>query len=147
MRRGLEGLARAEAVARTRPGPYLLQAAIAACHARAGTAAETDWPRIAALYAALMLVAPSPIVELNRAVAASMAFGPEAGLTLVEPLRTDPALGQYPFLPSVRADFLARLGRFDEARAEVERAAALTKNARERSLFLERAAAYGRGRA
>jgi predicted RNA polymerase sigma factor len=147
VRRGLEGLARAEAVARTHPGPYLLQAAIAACHARASTAAETDWPRIAALYAALMLVAPSPIVELNRAVAASMAFGPAAGLAIVEPLLADPALREYPFLPSVRADFLAKLGRFEEAKTEVERAAALTKNARERRLFLERAAAYASGRA
>jgi RNA polymerase sigma-70 factor, ECF subfamily len=145
--RGLEGLARAEALARGSAGPYLLQAAIAACHARASTAADTDWPRIAALYGALAHVAPSPIIELNRAVAASMAFGPAAGLAIVDPLLVDPALASYPFLPSVRADFLGRLGRFSEAQAEVERAAALTQNARERRLFLERAAAYARGRA
>jgi RNA polymerase sigma factor (sigma-70 family) len=144
VRRGLEGLARAEALAPHGAGPYLLQAAIAACHARAGTAAETDWPRIAALYAVLAHVAPSPIVELNRAVAASMAFGPEAGLSIVDPLSRDPALANYPFLPSVRADFLAKLGRFAEAQSEVERAAALTQNTRERSLFLERAALYAR---
>lgn len=142
MRRGLDALARAEALGHGGAGPYLLQAAIAACHARAADAADTDWPRIAALYAALMRVAPSPVVELNRAVAASMAFGPAAGLAIVEPLCADPALANDPFLPSVRADFLAKLGRFAEARAEVERAAGLTKNARERSLFLERAAHY-----
>jgi len=146
VRRGLDALTRAEALATGGAGPYLLQAAIAACHARAREAIDTDWTRIAALYAALMRVAPSPVVELNRAVAASMAFGPAAGLAIVDPLRADPALAQYPFLPSVRADFLAKLGRFAEARAEVERAAALTKNARERSLFLERAAAYARER-
>lgn len=144
VRRGLDGLARAEALAESGAGPYLLQAAIAACHARAREAADTDWTRIAALYAALMRIAPSPVVELNRAVAASMAFGPAAGLAIVEPLCTDPALASYPFLPSVRADFLAKLGRFAEAQAEVERAAQLTKNARERSLFLERASAYAR---
>ncbi|HMJ16292.1 MAG TPA: DUF6596 domain-containing protein [Polyangiaceae bacterium] len=144
VRRGLDGLARAEALVPTKAGPYLLQAAIAACHAGAREAADTDWPRIAALYAALMHVAPSPIIELNRAVAASMAFGPAAGLAIVEPLCADPALVNYPFLPSVRADFLAKLGRFAEAKAEVERAAALTNNARERALFLGRAAAYAR---
>jgi RNA polymerase sigma-70 factor, ECF subfamily len=144
VRRGLDGLARAEGLAANGAGPYLLQAAIAACHARAREAADTDWTRIAALYAALLRVAPSPIVELNRAVAASMAFGPAAGLALVDPLCADPALANYPFLPSVRADFLAKLGRFVEAQAEVERAAALTKNARERALFLERARAYAR---
>jgi RNA polymerase sigma-70 factor (ECF subfamily) len=144
VRRGLEGLARAESQIQHAPGPYLLQAAIAACHARAGAASETDWPRIASLYAALMHIAPSPIVELNRAVAVAMAFGPAAGLAIVEPLLADPALSEYPFLPSVRADLLAKLGRFAEAKAEVERAAALTKNARERSLFLERATEYGR---
>jgi RNA polymerase sigma-70 factor, ECF subfamily len=144
VRRGLEGLARAEALADSGAGPYLLQAAIAACHARAQEATDTDWTRIAALYAALMRVAPSPVVELNRAVAASMAFGPAAGLAIVEPLCAEPALATYPFLPSVRADFLAKLGRFAEAQAEVERAAALTKNARERTLFLERARAYAR---
>jgi RNA polymerase sigma factor (sigma-70 family) len=156
IRRGLEGLARAEALlassplpsspAPQTPGPYLLQAAIAACHARASTAAETDWTRIASLYAVLGHVAPSPIIELNRAVAVSMAFGADAGLSIVEPLRADPALLHYPFLPSVRADLLAKLGRFAEARTEVERAASLTKNARDRALFLERAATYARGR-
>jgi RNA polymerase sigma-70 factor, ECF subfamily len=144
VRRGLDGLGRAEALAANGAGPYLLQAAIAACHARALEATDTDWTRIAALYAALMRVAPSPIVELNRAVAASMAFGPAAGLAIVDPLCSDPALITYPFLPSVRADFLAKLGRFAEAQAEVERAATLTKNARERTLFLERAGAYAR---
>jgi RNA polymerase sigma factor (sigma-70 family) len=144
VRRGLDGLAHAEALARGAAGPYLLQASIAACHARAREATDTDWPRIAALYAALMHLAPSPIVELNRAVAASMAFGPAAGLAIVDPLCTDPALADYPFLPSVRADFLAKLGRFAEARSEIERAAGLTKNARERTLFLERAATYAR---
>jgi RNA polymerase sigma factor (sigma-70 family) len=142
VRRGLEGLSRAEALAPNGAGPYLLQASIAACHARARDAADTDWPRIAALYAALMRIAPSPIVELNRAVAASMAFGPAEGLAIVEPLCADPALSQYPFLPSVRADFLAKLGRFAEAKREVERAASLTKNACDRALFLARAAAY-----
>lgn len=144
VRRGLEGLARAESLVQGSLGPYLLQASIAACHARALEAADTDWPRIAALYAALMHVAPSPVVELNRAVAAGMAFGPAAGLAIVEPLRTDPALSIYPFLPSVRADLLAKLGRFSEARAEVEHAAALTKNARDRALFLDRAVTYAR---
>lgn len=147
VRRGLEGLARAEALAPEGAGPYLLQAAIAACHARAATAADTDWPRIAALYGGLMHVAPSPVVELNRAVAAGMAFGPAAGLAIIEPLCADPALADYPFLPSVRADLLAKLGRFAEARTEVERAAALTHNARDRALFLQRAAAYAEGRA
>jgi predicted RNA polymerase sigma factor len=147
VRRGIEGLARAEALATEGAGPYLLQAAIAACHARASTAAETDWPRIAALYGGLMHVAPSPVVELNRAVAAGMAFGPAAGLAIVEPLCADPALAEYPFLPSVRADLLAKLGRFEEARAEVERAAELTQNARDRGLFLQRAVAYAERRA
>ncbi|MET0790677.1 MAG: RNA polymerase sigma factor [Polyangiaceae bacterium] len=142
--RGLSGLSRAESLSQGCPGPYLLQAAIAACHARARSADATDWPRIAALYAALMHVAPSPIIELNRAVAASMAFGPAVGLAIVEPLLADPALSGYPFLPSVRADFLAKLGRRAEAKLEVERAAALTNNARERARFLERAAEYGR---
>ncbi|MFT3776401.1 MAG: RNA polymerase sigma factor [Minicystis sp.] len=144
IRRGLDGLTRAAAVVRDRPGPYFLQAAIAACHARAPSVAETDWARVAALYAALAHVAPSPIVELNRAVAVGMALGPDAGLSLTAPLLEDPALRDYPFLPSVRADFLAKLGRFTEARTEVERAAALSKNARERALFLERSASYAR---
>ena len=144
VRRGLAGLTRAESLVQRGAGPYLIQAAIAGCHARAREARETDWPRIAALYAALMHVAPSPVVELNRAVAAGMAFGPAVGLAIVDPLFDDPDLRQYPFLPSVRADLLARLGRFAEAKAAVEQAAALTRNARERTLFLERAAEYGR---
>jgi RNA polymerase sigma factor (sigma-70 family) len=145
VRRGLDALARAESLVRERPGPYLLQAAIAACHARARTAAETDWARIAALYDALAQIAPSPIVELNRAVAHAMTFGPEAGLAIVDRLAGEPSLREYPFLPSVRAEFLANLGRFAEARAEIERAVALTKNARERAKLLERAASYARG--
>jgi RNA polymerase sigma-70 factor, ECF subfamily len=144
VRRGLLGLARAEALAANGAGPYLLQSAIAACHARAATAADTDWRRICALYAALMQIAPSPIVELNRAVANGMAFGPAAGLAIVEPLSSDPAMSSYPFLPSVRADLLAKLGRFTEAKVEVERAAALTRNERDRKLFFDRAAAYAR---
>jgi predicted RNA polymerase sigma factor len=117
-----------------------LQAAIAACHARARTSAETDWSRIAALYDALAQLAPSPVVELNRAVALAMAFGPAAGLELVDALTSEPSLENYHLLPSVRGDLLAKLGRFDEARAEFERAASLTRNARERTLLLERAA-------
>ncbi|HEX3530090.1 MAG TPA: RNA polymerase subunit sigma-24, partial [Thermoanaerobaculia bacterium] len=119
---------------------YALQAAIAACHARARTAEETDWPRIAALYALLAARAPSPVVELNRAVAVAMAFGPAAGLALVDALTAEPSLKTYHLLPSVRGDLLAKLGRRDEARAEFERAAALTRNARERQILLERAA-------
>ncbi|AEG92009.1 RNA polymerase sigma factor [Ramlibacter tataouinensis] len=142
IRRGLASLERAEALARQRgqaPGPYALQAAIAACHARAPSAAETDWPRIADLYGALAHTAPSPVVELNRAVAVAMAFGPEAGLAVLEPLRGEKALQNYQWLPSVRGDLLARLGRHEEARAEFERAAALASNARERELLLQRA--------
>ena len=142
LHRGFDALAHAERLAGARPGPYFLQAAIAACHARARVASDTDWPRITALYDVLAHVAPSPIVELNRAVAAGMAFGAATGLALTDPLTADPALREYPFLPSVRADFLAKLGRFGEAEAEVTRAAGLTKNARERALFLERAASY-----
>lgn len=142
--RGLTALERARASGGTF-GPYTLQAAIAACHASARTAEETDWHRIAALYDALAQVAPSPIVELNRAVALAMAFGPEAGLEVVDGLTTSPALKAYHLLPTVRGDLLARLGRFDEARAEFERAAALTQNARERALLLERAADPTRG--
>jgi RNA polymerase sigma-70 factor, ECF subfamily len=142
LHRAFDALARAESLAGARPGPYFLQAAIAACHARAPTASDTDWPRITALYDVLLHVAPSPIVDLNRAVAAGMAFGAATGLALTDPLLGDPALREYPFLPSVRADFLAKLGRFAEAEAEVARAAELTKNARERTLFLERAASY-----
>lgn len=144
VRRGLEALARTEALAGTRPGPYLLQAAIATYHARAARFEDTDWPKVAALYETLARVSPSPIVELNRAVAAGMAYGPEAALAIVDPLLDDPSLADYPFLPSVRADCLAKLGRLEEAKAEVERAAALTKNAQERRLLLERAAAYAR---
>jgi RNA polymerase sigma factor (sigma-70 family) len=138
--RGLAALERAEKLGGAR-GPYALQAAIAAGHARARTAAETDWTRIAALYDALAEVAPSPVVELNRAVAVGMAFGPEAGLELVDELRGEPALGSYYLLPAVRGDLLVKLGRLDEARSEFERAASLTQNARERRLLTERAAA------
>jgi RNA polymerase sigma factor (sigma-70 family) len=142
IRRGLAALARAEALDGA-PGPYALQAAIAACHARARTAEETDWPRIAALYASLAELAPSPVVELNRAVAVSMAWGPAAGLDAVDPLTAEPALRDYHLLPSVRGDLLARLGRHEEAREEFERAASLTRNEPERTLLLERAAASG----
>jgi len=140
IRRGLAALERAERLGGAL-GPYALQAAIAACHARARTAAETDWSRIVALYDALAELAPSAVVELNRAVAVGMAFGPAAGLELVDALRSDPALKTYHFLPSVRGDLLAKLGRHDEARLEFERAAALTQNERERDLLLQRAAA------
>ena len=143
VRRGLAALARAEALGGAR-GPYALQAAIAACHARARTPEETDWRRIAALYDALARLAPSPVVELNRAVAVSMASGPAAGLALVDALTAEPALEGYHLLPSVRGDLLAKLGRFDEARDEFERAASLTRNGRERQLLLERAAACAR---
>ncbi len=138
--RGLAALARAEALGGAR-GPYALQAAIAACHARARTAAETEWGRIAALYDSLSRVAPSPVVELNRSVALAMAFGPAAGLELADELTAEPSLRGYHLLPSVRGDLLFKLGRLDEARAEFERAAALTRNARERRLLLDRAAA------
>jgi predicted RNA polymerase sigma factor len=135
----------ARATAHGAPGPYAYQAAIAACHARARTAAETDWPRIAALYAALAQLTPSPIVELNRAVALSMAYGPAAGLEVMDELLSEPSLKTYHLLPAARADLLAKLGRHTEARAELERAAALTKNARERELLLGRAEELGRG--
>ncbi len=144
--RGLAALARAEALGGAQR-PYALQAAIAACHARARTPAETNWPRIAALYEALAGLAPSPVVELNRAVALAMAFGPAAGLELVDALTSEPSLKTYHLLPSVRGDLLVKLARFDEARAEFERAASLTRNARERKLLLERAAASARGSA
>jgi RNA polymerase sigma-70 factor (ECF subfamily) len=144
IRRGLEALACAERLGGAL-GPYALQAAIAACHARARTAQETDWARIAALYDALAQLAPSPVVELNRAVALAMAFGPAAGLELVDEIAAEPALDGYHLLPSVRGDLLAKLGHFDEARAEFERAASLTANARERGLMLERAAACAQG--
>jgi len=138
--RGLAALKRAEALGGGF-GPYTLQAAIAACHARALTAEATDWERIAALYDALAQLAPSPVVELNRAVAVAMAFGPAAGLEIVDALREEPSLAAYHLLPSVRADLLAKLGRTDEARAELKRAAELTRNERERAMLLERAAA------
>ena len=139
IRRGLAALQRAEDLGGAL-GPYALQAAIAACHARARTPEATDWARIAALYDALAELAPSPVVELNRAVAVAMAFGPAAGLELVDELQAEPALQAYHLLPSVRGDFLAKLGRPAEARAEFERAAALTGNESERRLLLERAA-------
>jgi len=140
IRRGLAALARAEALGGAL-GPYALQAAIAACHARAATAGDTDWKRIAALYDALAGIAPSPIVELNRAVAMAMAFGPAAGLEIVDAIAREPQLASYHLLPSVRGDLLARLGRTFEARGEFERAASLARNARERKLLLDRAAA------
>ncbi|MEO5731383.1 MAG: RNA polymerase sigma factor [Byssovorax sp.] len=140
IRRGLAALERAEKLGGAR-GPYALQAELAACHARARTAAETDWARIAALYETLARLTLSPVVELNRAVAVSMAFGPSAGLEIVDALTSEPSLEGYHFLPTVRGDLLAKLGRFDEARAELTRAASLTRNARERDLLLERAAA------
>ena len=140
IRRGLAALERAQALSGTL-GPYTLQAAIAACHARARAAAETDWVRISALYDALAQIAPSPVVELNRAVAVSMAFGPAEGLALVDTLTSEPLLKGYHLLPAVRGDLLAKLGRMDEARAEFERAASLTRNSRERKLLLDRAKA------
>jgi len=140
IRRGLAALARAESLGGAL-GPYALQAAIAACHGRARTADETDWARIAALYDALAELAPSPIVELNRAVALSMAFGPAAGLEVVDALMDEPALKGYHLLPTVRGDLLFKLGRHDEARREFDRAAALTRNTRERALLLARARA------
>jgi len=139
IRRGLDALARAEALGGTF-GPYALQAAIAACHARALSPEDTDWDRIAALYQVLAHVSPSPVVELNRAVAVGMAYGPGEGLDVVDALVAQGALDGYPQLPAVRGDLLAKLGRSDEARAEFERAAGLTRNARERALFLDRAA-------
>jgi predicted RNA polymerase sigma factor len=139
IRRGLAALQRVENLGGP-PGPYLLQAAIAACHARADTPEQTDWPRIAALYGTLAQVTPSPVVELNRAVAVSMAFGPAAGLELVERLYAEPTLRNYHWLPSVRGDLLAKLGRKAEARQEFERAAELAGNAQERELLLRRAA-------
>jgi predicted RNA polymerase sigma factor len=146
IRRGLAALDRADKLGAA-SGPYTLQAAIVACHARARTAAETDWARIAALYEALAQLAPSPVVELNRAVAVGMAYGPAAGLELVDALTSEPSLKAYHLLPSVRGDLLAKLGRSDEARAEFERAAALTRNARERELLLNRARAFANGKA
>ncbi|WP_446218635.1 RNA polymerase sigma factor [Micromonospora sp. IBHARD004] len=143
IRRGLAALDRARALGGT-PGPYALQAEIAACHARARIPGETDWARIAALYATLARLVPSPVVELNRAVAVSFADGPAAGLELARALADEPALATYHLLPSVLGDLLAKLGRHDEARLEFERAASLTGNARERALLLDRAAACDR---
>ena len=143
VRRGLAALERAEQLAGAL-GPYALQAAIAACHARARAPDETDWTRITALYDALAQLTQSPVVEVNRAVAYTMAFGPAAGLEIADVLRSEPALASYHLLPTVRGDFLFKLGRFDEARAEFERAAALTRNARERTLLLDRAAGCAR---
>ncbi len=144
IRRGLAALGRAERIGSPR-GPYALQAAIAACHARAHTAEQTDWRRIASLYEILLTLMPSAVVELNRAVALAMAFGPTVGLEIVDALCAEPSLKTYHLLPSVRGDLLSRLGRFAEARAEFERAASLTQNLPERKLLLERAAACGRG--
>jgi RNA polymerase sigma factor (sigma-70 family) len=140
IRRGFAALERAERLGGSR-GPYALQAAIAACHARAATPEATDWVRIAALYEALAQVMPSPIVELNRAVAVSMAHGPQAGLEIIDTLQNEKALEHYHLLPSVRGDLLLKVGRFDEARRELERAASITRNVRERELLLERVAA------
>ncbi|MGE3832945.1 MAG: RNA polymerase sigma factor [Parvibaculaceae bacterium] len=139
IRRGLAALARGEAL--SVGGPFLLQAQIAACHARASTAAETDWKRIASLYGILGRLAPSPVIELNRAVAVGMAEGPANGLAIIDGLMTDASLKSYHLLPSVRGDFLTKLGRHEEARAEFERAASLTRNERERKLLLDRAKA------
>src|SRR5215813_11132946 len=144
VRRGLAALERAENLGGAL-GPYTVQAAIAACHARATTPAETDWKRIVALYDALAQLMPSPIVELNRAVAVAMGFGPAEGLALIDAIASEPALRGYHLLPSVRGDFLERLGRFDEARGEFERAATLTRNSREVRLLLDRAAALHSG--
>jgi RNA polymerase sigma factor (sigma-70 family) len=140
IRHGLAELQRAEWLNGAR-SPYALQAAIAACHARANTAEQTDWPRIATLYATLAQLTPSPIIELNRAVAVSMAFGPQAGLDIVDSLTSDPALSAYHLLPAVRADLLKKLGRLSEAQSEFTRAASLARNSRERTLLLTRAAA------
>ena len=145
IRRGLAALERAEMLGGAL-GPYALQAAIAACHARATTSAETDWPRIVALYDAVAQLAPSPVVELNRAVAVGMAFGPAAGLELVDALVAEPSLNSYHLLPAVRGDLLRKLGRSEEARAEFERAASLTDNVRERELLQRRAAECAAGR-
>jgi RNA polymerase sigma factor (sigma-70 family) len=143
IRRGLAALERAGSLGGSR-GPYVLQASIAACHARARVAADTDWAAIVALYGELARLMPSPVVELNRAVAVSMASGPEAALPLVDAIVSEPALKNYHLLPSVRGDLLVKLGRFDEARPEFERAASLTRNARERDLLLGRARDAGR---
>jgi predicted RNA polymerase sigma factor len=144
VRRGLAALARAESLERPL-GPYALQAEIAACHARARSAEETDWARIVALYDGLVELTGSPVVELNRAVAVGMAFGPAEALELVERLASEPSLRSYHLLPAVRADLLAKLGRAEEARGELERAAFLTRNTRERDLLIARARSIGRG--
>lgn len=144
IRRGLAALERSRKLGRSL-GPYSLQASISACHAMAPSAEETEWPRIAALYEALSRVMPSPIVELNRAVAISMAFGPAFGIQVVDELNADPSLKSYHLLPSVRGDLLVKLGRYDEARKEFERAASLTQNERERTLLLNRALECGKG--
>ena len=144
IRRGLAALERTEKLGGAH-GPYALQASIAACHARARAPEETDWARIATLYETLATLAPSPVVELNRAVAIAMAFGPQAGLELVDALTGEPTLEGYHLLPSVRGDLLAKLGRLDEARPEFERAASLTRNTRERELLLELARACAGG--
>ena len=141
--RGLAALARAEALPAA-PGPYTLQAAISACHARAATAEETDWARSAVLYGELAAIVPSPVVELNRAVAVAMAHGPAAGLEIVDALNAEPALAEFHLVPSARADLLAKLGRLDEARAEFERAASLAQDAREREMLVASAAACSR---
>ncbi|WP_407642220.1 RNA polymerase sigma factor [Actinomadura formosensis] len=143
IRRGFAALLRAKAIGEP-PGPYVLQAAIAACHAQAPTAEDTDWAQIASLYAVLASVAPSPVVELNRAVAVGMAHGPDKGLALADALVDEPSLRGYHLLPSVRGDLLARLGQLDEARTQFERAAELTRNAPERKILLERAASLRR---
>jgi predicted RNA polymerase sigma factor len=140
IRRGLAALERAEKLGGAR-GPYVLQAAIAACHARARTPAETDWQQIVRSYEELAQVVPSPVVELNRAVAVAMAYGPQAGLDIVDALTAEPSLAGYHLLPSVRGDLLVKLGRKVEARAEFERAASLTRNERERALLMARAGA------
>jgi predicted RNA polymerase sigma factor len=140
IRRGFTALERAQALGGAR-GPYALQAALAACHARAHTAEQTNWAQIVALYDVLAQVSPSPVVELNRAVAVGMAFGPAAALGIVDALAEDATLAHYHWLPSVRGDLLAKLGRTEEARAEFERAAGMTRNARDRELLLERARA------
>jgi predicted RNA polymerase sigma factor len=139
--RGLDALARADALGGQ--GPYVLQAALAACHARARRAADTDWTRIAALYDRLRMVTPSPVVDLNRAIAYSMAFGPDAGLRLIDEIPDAGALRHYAPFPAARGDFLFRAGRLTEARSAFETAAVLTRNARERSFLLARAEACG----
>ena len=141
---GLAALALSEQLAEGAYGPYSAQAEIAACHARARTASETDWARIAALYEGLGKLQPSPVIELNRGVAVAMAYGPAAGLEVVDAVANDPALKEYHLLPSVRGDLLQKLGRLEEAEQEFLRAAKMTENARERALLLDRAAAVGR---